>query len=316
MEIVQREKSVVACGRGGMPCLELQLSRTVYAAGKQLSGVVMIRLNRPMRISGLTVSLSGRETPKSESLSRSLRRTASFFNREIVLSGMQQPRLTHERMSQIWNAFLGRSTGRVLSAGEHTYPFSINLPASLPPSHDGPAGRLAYTVSVKAQPPLGRTIRIGRDVKVVAVPRSQRARPVALTYPTADGAVHANGVSVSLEMPGRAVALGVCIPGKIIVSNPLQAPIREMSIALETCEWVRFAADKELNRRTVDQNTLKPVDPEASAMQGDFELRVPADAAPTVEGTAISVIWFLRMRIDTDPAIEFKTPLFVYSPSP
>lgn len=316
MAIVQDEKSVVANGRGGVPYLELQLSRSECAAGRQLSGVVVFHLSRPTGIRALTVSLSGRETPAGASLSRSLRQTASFFGREVLLSGMQQPRFTYERLSQAWNAFLGRDRGRTLSPGVHTYPFSIPLPASLPPTYQGNAGSVTYTVTVRAHFPLRRAVRISKDVRIVAVPRTHRARPVALTYPTADGSVHANEISVSVELPGRAVARGTCVAGKINVSNPKRVPIREISIALENCEWVRLASNRELQRQAIDRQMIVPDDTEAESFATQFELNVPEDAAPTVEGTTISVIWLLRMRLDTDPAVEFKTPLFVYASLP
>jgi hypothetical protein len=316
MEIVRDEKSVVANGRGGVPYLELQLSKSTCAAGTQVSGVVVFHLGRPTDIRSLTISLSGRETPYGASLSRSPRRTASFFSREILLSGMQLPRFTYERLSQVWNAFLGRDRGRTLSPGEHTYPFSIQLPASLPSSYQGNAGSVAYTVTVRAHFPIRRAVRISKDVRIVAIPRSHRARPVALTYPTADGSVHANEVSVGVELPGRAVARGTCVTGRINVSNPKCVPIREVAISLENCEWVRLASQRELQRQTVDRQVVKPGTPEVASFETQFELKVPEDAAPTVEGTTISVLWLLRMRLDTDPAVEFKTPIFVYASLP
>lgn len=314
MGIVHDEKSVVANGRNGAPCLELQLSGAVCAAGRQVSGVVVFHLEKPTGIRSLMVSVSGVETPAGKSLSRSLRRTASFFDRDILLSGMQQPRLTHERVAQTWNALLGRDRGRTLSAGVHTYPFSITLPASLPPSYEGKAGSVVYSVTARAQFPTRMAMGVSKDVRIVAVPRIQRSRPIALAYPTADGTVHANEVSVRVDLPGRAVACGESVAGRISVNNPKGVQIREIEISLESCEWVRFASDKDLQRETVRQLLLKPDDPEASSFEAEFGLPMPDDAVPTVEGTNISVIWLLRMRIDTDPAVEFKAPVFVYSP--
>lgn len=297
-------------------CLELQLTGGVSAAGQHISGIVKFCPVRPTNIRALTVHVAGRETPQGASVSRSLRRTASFFNREILLSGMEQPQLTHERVSQIWNAFLGRDRGRILSPGEHTYPFSIPLPASLPPSYDGKAGRVIYTVTAKAQYPLGRTTRVTREVKVAALPRPQRTRPVALTYPSANGAVHANEVSVNLELPRRAVMLGEPVSGRISISNPKGVPVSEVAVSLERCEWVNFVPDAEMERRSVGELTAVPENPKAESYDTEFDLLVPQDASPTVEGTNISVLWLLRIRIDTDPAVEFKTPVFVYSPVP
>lgn len=313
---IAQEKNLVATNGRGVGYLDLKVSGSACAAGKQLSGVVVFHLAKPTGISAITVSLSGKETPAGASLSRSLRRTSSFFSRELLLSGMQQPRFTHERLSQMWNAFLGRDHGRTLSPGYHTYPFSIPLPASLPPSYHGLAGQVAYTVTVRVHFPLRRVLRVSRDVEVVAVPRAQRTTPIALTYPTSDGSVHANEVSVNIELPGRAVSRGTCVAGRISVKNPKRVPVRKIEMSLENCQWVRLASDRELRRQTVDHKIIRPEQSEADRFETQFELNVPEDAAPTVEGTTISVLWLLRMRLDTDPAVEFKTPLFVYTSLP
>lgn len=314
MDIARDGQSVVSSGRRGVPRLGLLLSTLTCAAGGRLSGVVVFQLAKPTGIRSLTVSLSGRETPAGASVARSLRRTTSFFHREALLSGMDQPRFTQERVSQLWNAFLARDRGTTLSPGEHTYPFSIPLPASLPPSYGGRAGTIAYTVTVRAHFPTGGALRITKDVAVLAVPRRHRTHPIALTYPDSSGAVSPNEVSVNVELPGRAVAQGERICGRISVANPRQQPIRRISILLENCEWVRLASERELQRNKADERIIEPDQPDAAAIESDFELQVPADGPPTVEGTTISVIWLLRMILDTDPSVELKTPLFVYSP--
>jgi hypothetical protein len=311
----QRHKETRRSGRQGI-ALELHLSHTAFVTGKRLSGVVVFRLARPTSIKALTVTVSGRETPSGASLARALRGTSSFFGREVLLSGMEPPRLTSERVSQLWNAFLGRDKGRTLSPGEHTYPFSITLPASLPPSYEGKAGRIGYSVTARAQFPLGGGLRVSADVPVVSAPRTQRSRPIAISYPTEGGTVHAGEVSVNLELPRRSVELGGVIRGHITINNPRRAEISGATVSLETCEWVRLSSDKELQRTRADSAGIRPEDPTAEVIQSDFELTVPADGVPSVEGTAISVIWLLKLSIDTSPPLELKTPIAVYAPLP
>lgn len=296
--------------------LELLLSHAAFVTGRRLSGVVVFRLSRPTSIRALTVTISGRETPIGASLARTLRRTSSFFAREVLLSGMEPPRLTSERVSQLWNAFLGRDRGRMLSPGEHTYPFSMPLPASLPPSYEGKAGRIGYTVTARVQFPLGRGLRVAADVPVVSVPRAQRGRPIAISYPTEGGTVHAGEVSVNLELPRRSVELGGLISGRVTINNPRRAEIADGTVSLETCEWVRLSSDRELQRTRADSAAIKPSDPTAELIESDFELTVPAGGAPSVEGTAISVIWLLKLYIDTSPPLELKTPITVFAPLP
>jgi len=311
----QGRKRAKANGRRSA-VLELHLSRDVFATGKRLSGVVVFRLAKPTGIRSLIVSVSGKETPTGASLARTLRGTKSFFQRDLLLSGMEQPRLTSERASQFWNAFLGRDAGRLLSAGEHIYPFSVPLPASLPPSYEGRAGRVGYSVTARAQFPLGPTLKASADVPVIFVPRAQRGRPVALSYPNEGGTVHAGEVSVNMELPRRSVELGGVVRGRFAVNNPRRSSIHDVTVSLEACEWVRLASDRELERTRVGSLVVKPDVPDAETIESEFELAIPENAPPSVEGTAISVIWLLKLQIKTLPPLELKTPLTVFAPVP
>ncbi len=227
---------------------------------------------------------------------------------------MDQPRRTSERMSQLWNAFLGRDTGRTLSAGEHTYLFSLPLPAALPPSYHGTAGRITYTVSARVRYPLKPSTQTSAEIPVVCVPRVHRERPVALSYHNAGGAVHAGDISVHLELPQRNAQMGQSVAGRFVVSNPKGAQISAVTMSLESCEWVRLVTERELQRQSVDSHCVTPEDPTAPVIMGDFELKVPNATVPSVEGTAISVIWLLKLYLDTDPPLELKTPITVYEP--
>ena len=308
----QGQKAGKGNARRGAPSLELHLSRAVCPTGRHISGVAVLRLSRPTDLTSVAISVEGRETPKAAGLARKLRRSSVFFHRDLLLSGGEQPRRTSERVSQLWNAVLGRNGGRILSAGEHVYPFSIPLPASLPPSYDGRAGKITYTVTARMLFPVGNSTKVARDAQVVYQPRSQRGRPIALSYPNANGAVQESELSVNLELPCRDVATGGSVAGRLSITNPQRDPIEKISITLESCEWVRPSSEKELQRELVHSMTIAPDDPAAEVCELDFHLNVPENAPPTVEGASISVIWLLKLSIDAAPPVELKTPITVY----
>ncbi len=295
------------------PNLELHLSRNVFVTGKRLSGVVVLRLGQGVNMRSLVVSFDGSERPRGVSLARAFRKAHSFFNREKLLTGALEPRLASERLSLLWNAVLGRYTGRTLSAGEHTYPFSIPLPASLPPSYDGKAGKIRYRVTAKFQPAIGRAIKVSKVVDVLYMPRLHRERPMALGYPEANGTVQPTDIKASIELVERMVGMGEEVQGSFSISNPKGANIPRVTVSLEVCEWVRLAVDKEIQRDRVDMAVIVPEDPSATFIEAPFKLRLPKTAPPTIEGSSISVIWLLKVTLDTDPTIEVKTPITVYT---
>lgn len=300
--------------RSNAPLVELHLSRDVFVTGRQLSGVVTLHPARQVKIRSLVVSVIGTEAPASGSEKKNLLKPTSFFRRDILLSGSEPPRLTSERVSQYWNAFLGRDMGRILSPGEHTYPFSIPLPASLPPSYNGGAGKIEYMVIVRVQFPLGDSIHIAESVPVVFVPRNLRARPMAISYPTADGMVHDSEVKINLELPRRSAELGSTMKGHFSIDNPHGVNIADVVVSLEACEWLRLSEEKELQRERVDSCKIELDNSSAPVIEADFELNIPESAPPSIEGTAISIIWLLKLYLHTDPPVEFKTPVIVYAP--
>lgn len=148
---------------------------------------------------------------------------------------------------------------------------------------------------------------------VVSIPRAQKGRPVALSYPTARGTVHSSEINVSMELPHRTVRMGSKISGRFSISNPHKTEIPEVVISLESCEWVRLASEKELQRDRVAVQSIVPQDPNAESIGANFELNVPDNTSPTIEGTAISVIWLLKLSLKTSPPLEVKTPVTVYA---
>lgn len=297
-----------------MPSLELHLSRNTFTAGLQLSGVVVFRLSRPTNIRALVVSVAGREVASGASLRDAIRRPAWFFQREVLLTGRDQPRFTSERISQYWNAFLGRDLCRTLSEGEHTYPFSIPLPASLPPSYKGKAGTIDYVVAARVYFPMGRSVQIATEVPVGLVRRAPSAGPVAVSYPEAGEAPSAEDVNVSMEIPAGGAELGKPVSLRFTITNPKQVAIERMMVSLEVNEEVRAGTRKELDGRCVDFRIIKPEDPNAALVDASIELMVPRNASPTVESAAVSVVWFLKLHLNTTPPLEFKMPVMVYSP--
>lgn len=275
---------------------------------------MILRCPKPVNIAAISVSLSGCETPAAAALARALRRSGSFFFREIILSGSEQPRRTSERLSRLWNAFLGRKRGRTLSPGEHIYPFFISLPASLPPSYRGRAGSIDYRVAARVRFPLGRSLWVSRDVQVVFVPRRQTFRPIALSYPDTPGAVHSSQTRVNLEFERRSVETGQAVRGRFSIANPQKTNVPRAEASLELCEWVRTAGSNDITRVKVDSVAVEPSDPSSAMIESDFELHVPPNAPPTVEGTAISVMWLLKLAVESDPPLELKAPITVHSP--
>ncbi len=126
--------------------------------------------------------------------------------------------------------------------------------------------------------------------------------------------MHESEITVGLSLPRSSVKLGGAISGRFTIENPRLVDIAQARVSLDRCEWVRLGSSK-VDRQCVSSLTITPKEPGSPRVQADFDLSVPAGAPPTVEGTAISVIWLLRLCLDTTPPIELKTPVTVFAPA-
>jgi len=290
------------------PTLGLHLSDQVYCAGRQLSGVVVFSCSGHCHIRSITLCVTGREMAEGASMPRAMRAPGEFFERGALLAGIQPPRFTSERIAQMWKAFLGREPGHSICRGEHVYPFSIALPASLPPSYSGSIGRIQYKVVARAEFPLGRVITAEAGPSVAACVRSDKYGPISVCY---DGCDRRDGLGLEIELTDRSVAPGGSITGRVVVRNPSMCEIRGVAVDIEMREWFRQAPERDGRRELIAQHEFAKVDANSVETALDFELPVPESAPPTVEGSAFALTWLLRARIESDPPLKIRTPVTI-----
>ncbi len=301
--------------------LEMRLSRKVFVAGGQMSGVVVLKLAKQIDIRSLVVTVKGVEISPGIRIRGIKYAPKSFFQRDVLLSGRDQPRFKSDRIAQYWNAFLMRDTCRVLSAGEYAYPFSVALPTSLPPSCEGKTGRIVYSIAACLQFPLGRAQQIFFEVPVAFASLELENEGFSLSHSAVYGGKHATGADISVSLPSRGFALGTSIRGQITLSNPRKVEMKCMTVSLNVCDGSRSSgksvagrAKGELDLRCVDSMVITPENPSDCLITSDFEVAIPSDAPPSVEGTSMFVAWSLGVSVDSCPPLEIQVPVIVHLP--
>lgn len=291
--------------------LEVHLSRRMFVTGKRLSGVVVLKLDKPTAIRSLTVSVSGSELIPAVKITRAIRGFGPFFKRETLLLGRDVPRFTSERLSLLWNAFLKREEHLMLSAGEHTYPFSMPLPGSLLASCDGKAGRIVYQVCARLNFPISRALQVCIEAPVRSGSGGEVEEPFVLAHSSVFGGKHATGADVSVELPSRGCLIGRPVAGKLVVNNPRRVQMGKVNISLNVFDGVRNSSKVSSFETTAGAVEITPDNPDAERIEADFELMIPNGSPPSAEGIALLVTWALNVSVEACPPLEIQVPIIV-----
>ncbi|MFQ3548870.1 MAG: hypothetical protein SNJ70_03875 [Armatimonadota bacterium] len=296
---------------GKVKSLELHLGRGLFASGQHLSGVVMIRLEKPVNIRSISVSLDGFEKPNKKVLPQAS--SIKFFHRDVLLSGSAKPKSSMEALSKFWKEFLRRDMGKVLSPGEHIYPFFISLPSSIPATYSGWAGEIKYPLNVDLNLIMGKKISIKTFANIIHTPKTPKHIPISASYPKSKGNILPNPMKVNVELAKYSAEVGGVVEGTVYIHNPENIECNSVSVTLDLFEMVRDNIKQNLNSSTTEFVHIEPKDKRADVIESKFSLKVPSDAQPSVEGTAISVVWLLKVVVDSEFPQEIKMPITVYT---
>lgn len=295
-------------------CLELVTTRNIYLAGGQLTGIVVLRSEKPIYCDTLKVTVEGLEVPAVSGGRRQLPRQSVFFAREKLIAGIELPHSAYEQFSLLWNTFLARVERRRISAGEHIYPFAIPIPASLPPSYSGSAGSICYQISAQIKTFLARPVVVSKTVRIAALPRRKHSGPVNLMYPSPESSAKRAPIEVNVVLESPTLPLGDTFRGHLRVLNSDKINLGRVSAILEVRECLRGPVVQEIHRQTADEWVLENSAGHPELVEADFSLKVPSKAPPSLDGTFVSVSWIMKVRIDTEPPVELTSPVAVYTP--
>jgi len=117
--------------------------RLYWSAGERIEGNIYFQLVKPKMVNSVTITLSGKASvrwPKQQSLT--LPRNRRYFNGSSII------------FSDMTYYLYGESNAsREMQAGQHQYPFSIQLPASIASSFEGSCGHIRYTLTARISRP-------------------------------------------------------------------------------------------------------------------------------------------------------------------
>jgi hypothetical protein len=181
--------------------------------------------------------------------------------------------------------------GELLRAGEYTFPFTIELPAGLPPSFDGLLTEIGYGLKAKVDLPMHVDWRAEVGFIVLATV------PAGEDGPASAEAQDELGRRLVLELPRTVYRLGEAMSGSVRLSRPDGDRSRRLTVELISRErghaqgvWTEYAereADFRVELEHVGQDVTYP-----------FAFKVPDSAAPSFQAEHSELAWHVSARLD------------------
>lgn len=265
--------------KGGKTMLTVTVDKPspVYYPGETVQATVTLESSRELKVRAGQIALIAQEDYKynyEETDSEGDRSTGSRWG---------QTRHEVDRRD-----FLGET---VFPANTHqSYAFTFVIPPTAPPSGSGSIFRLQWFVEVKLDRKLAADVHGRADLTVLALPRAQQVTPGE--YGDSN---HPNDAELTLFLPGLEWGPGQTLTGELRLYPRKEFTANEVRLELVQHEWVpreqgnvadTIAAKVKLAGKTA----LRA----GQAQRFPFQVTLPANAVPSLEGQEGTLSWCLR----------------------
>lgn len=251
--------------------IELDNPEAVYRASETLRGQVVLTLEAAQHPRSVTLHAIGTEFTN--------------WGAEPAYIARTHP-LDHH--IELWKP---AQAGSAFPEVAQTFPFAIDLPATLPPSFDGLLTEIGYGLKAKVDLPMA--IDLHTEVGFIVLASS----PAIPDEPISAEARDTSGRHMLLELPRRVYRLGETVGGTLWIARPGENRSRRLTIELLSRErgsaqgvwtgYVEREADVRVELEHVLEESTYP-----------FQFKLPDSAAPSFQGDHSELTWLVSARLD------------------
>ncbi|XP_066581032.1 arrestin domain-containing protein 17-like [Prorops nasuta] len=235
-----------------------------YYPGQTVSGNVVLTLNAIKKVRGISIKIKGEANTKWSSDKREMDERGNYETETETVRG-------YENYFETKYYLVGSASGVEIEIqqGEHRFPFSCALPATLPSSFESDYGHIRYTVKAT----LDRPWKFDQDVKAAFT----IVDPLDLNHiPSAFEPVNEEmsktfcclccgspPLTVNYSLPVRGYVPGQTMPIKVNVENSSGVRVIELKLKLYKVVTYRAAIprfDTKVEEITVKQVSRGPID--------------------------------------------------------
>lgn len=199
--------------------------------------------------------------------------------------------------------------GETLPAGAHTFPFAIDLPATLPPSFDGILTEIGYGLKVKVDLP--RHIDLHAEAGFIVLAATSVGDKPAASAEARD----ADGRQLRLELTQSVYRLGEAIGGTVSVAGLDAGGLRRVTVELVARErasaqgiWMEHV-EREADLRVELEHV-------AADSMYTFQFRIPDSAMPAFTAEHSELAWYVtaQLNVARSPDLTVEAKIIVIEP--
>ncbi|XP_065887639.1 arrestin domain-containing protein 3-like [Dysidea avara] len=267
--------------------INISQDRPFWSAGQKIKGNVYFEVAKTKMVYSVTITLSGKAAVKWPKQRQFLTSQEYFTGSNVIFSDMT------------YYLYGESNLVREMQAGQHQYPFSIQLPTTIASSFEGNCGNIRYVLTARISRPNKVDRLCAKNVPVrelVDLDTPQLTRPMSVSKEKILCSFCCTSqpvkVSASIERHGHSVgniiSISVdCTHKKITYLNAYLRQKVEYHAGIQTkCTY------KVISRTTIDDWTVG-------------NIRIPPTTAPTIRNCRV-----IRVSYEVVTILNFRIPGF------
>ena len=290
--------------------IKLLLERFQYSPGSLVEGKLQVTVDKPKKYSNIVVTLLGRAKVRwTETTGSGEHRTETTYSNSETYVNLQ---------AVVWKA--ENTPDGTLAAATYHFPFSFQLPQTLPPSYEGLYGQLRYDIEAKIHHSgVINTLLKSKHAIQARLTIDDRSPGVDLLHLHSEPVSaekskrltffcsNQGSISATVSLPRTGFYPGETIPIGLHINNESSRQIRIASALHRRDTFIASSGKQRLLFKTVARTLSSPLSAGGIFSFEDKNLMVPINIQPTMRScSCISVEYVLEVIVRIPWSINMK----------
>ncbi|NIA03421.1 MAG: hypothetical protein GWP12_02650 [Nitrospirae bacterium] len=272
--------------------LEIQLEKNNYLPGNEVSGSLVLEVDKATNIRSLNLHVEGKE---KTSITVSTGKSSVTYHEENKIIDIQQ-------------SFMKEG---VIQPARYLEDFTFRIPENALPTYEGRNSKISYEVKAWVDIPKHFDIKSNKKFIVRSLQKESGGPIDAASQVQTDILYTRRKLepTISVRLDHDNYNAGETIPASVMYTNPARRKIRTIRAALFSKEFALAKRTKRTRKLSVRKFSL-PLENIYEGLFSDFHIKIPKNYNPSFEGAFSNNNVYLRFYLD----IRWARDIFVEFP--